>query len=126
MVATPAALSEVLFGGHGVSAGIQAGITLGYPASASRIARRATATPPTSMPGSSGTSWLWPLTRPSDTLFASLFSSPVGRWAILKHSVFVERFLSPLMARKLSSEELDRYRAVQPTPGTRVGIAGSR
>lgn len=71
-----------------------------------------------------GNTWFWPLTRPSDKLFAGLFSSPVGQWAILKRNVFVERFLPRLMARELSSEEMDHYRAVQPTPGARVGIAG--
>jgi haloalkane dehalogenase len=71
-----------------------------------------------------GNTWFWPLTRTSDKLFAHLFSSPVGQWAILRRNIFVERFLPRLMARKLSSQEMEHYRAVQPTPGARVGIAG--
>jgi haloalkane dehalogenase len=71
-----------------------------------------------------GNTWFWPLTRTSDKLFAHLFSSPVGQWTILRRNVFVERFLPRLMARKLSSQEMEHYRAVQPTPDARVGIAG--
>jgi len=70
-----------------------------------------------------GNTWFWPLTRPSDKLFARLFSSPVGQWTILRRNVFVEWFLPRLMARRLSSEEMEHYRAVQATPEARVGIA---
>jgi 6-phosphogluconate dehydrogenase-like protein len=94
MVATPAALSEVLFGGHGVSAGIQACITLGYPASPLGSPAGLRLHPRRACP-ERGEHRGYGHYRPSDGLFASLFSSPVGRWAILLAPTRRPRLPSP-------------------------------
>jgi haloalkane dehalogenase len=49
-------------------------------------------------------------------------SWPLQR-AILRRNLFVERFIPSGMNRELTAEEMEHYRAVQPTPEARVGIA---
>jgi haloalkane dehalogenase len=43
--------------------------------------------------------------------------------AILKRNLFVERILPAGVNRKLSAAEMEHYRAVQPSPEARVGVA---
>ena len=42
---------------------------------------------------------------------------------ILNRNLFVDRILPSGIARELSREELRHYRAVQPTPEDRIGVA---
>ena len=45
------------------------------------------------------------------------------QWAILERNFFVERFVPMGVVRRLDEEEMEHYRAVQPTPAHRVGVA---
>lgn len=69
-----------------------------------------------------GNTWLWPPDR-SFRVFSAVMSSPPLQWAILKRNFFVERIIPYATARRLSEAEMDHYRAVQPTPEARVGVA---
>ena len=55
--------------------------------------------------------------------FSAVMSSPPLQWAILRRNFFVERFVPVGTVRDLSEEEMEHYRAVQPTPELRVGVA---
>lgn len=67
--------------------------------------------------------WFWPTDRLQNVLFGRLMSSPPMRWAILSRNLFVERLIPAGTARKLSREEMDHYRGVQPWKAYRIGIA---
>jgi len=69
-----------------------------------------------------GNTWFWPADRRART-FSKVMSSRPLQWAILKRNFFVERVLPAAMNRELSSEEMEHYRRVQPTPEARVGVA---
>jgi haloalkane dehalogenase len=69
-----------------------------------------------------GGTWFWPPDRRS-RMFSRVMSSRPLRRAILKRNLFVERFVPSGMNRKLSPEEMDDYRQVQPDAESRVGIA---
>jgi haloalkane dehalogenase len=69
-----------------------------------------------------GNTWFWPADRRA-RLFSKLMSSWPLQRAIINRNLFVERILPSGISRKLSSEELRHYRAVQPTPPDRVGVA---
>ncbi len=70
-----------------------------------------------------GNTWFWPLDRLSAKLFSRIMSTASLQRAILRRNIFVERLLPRGAARKLSPEVLEHYRAVQPTPEARVGVA---
>jgi haloalkane dehalogenase len=70
-----------------------------------------------------GNTWFWPPHLLSTRIFGRIMSSPPLRWAILKRNLFVERVLPASTARKLTEEEMDHYRGVQPTPEARVAIS---
>lgn len=69
-----------------------------------------------------GNTWFWPPDRPFRA-FSRVMSSPPLQWAILERNFFVERMIPFATNRKLSEAEMDHYRAVQPTPQARVGVA---
>lgn len=69
-----------------------------------------------------GNTWFLP---PDTRLraFSAVMSSPPMRWAILRRNLFVERIIPFGVVRRLSQAELKHYRAVQPSPQARVGVA---
>lgn len=69
-----------------------------------------------------GNTAFWPAGGAAAWAFSRVMSSPPLRWAIRERNLFVElmRFAA---ARRLTAEELDHYRCVQPTPEARAGIA---
>jgi haloalkane dehalogenase len=69
-----------------------------------------------------GNTWFWP---PDARLraFSAVMSSPPMRWAILHRNLFVERIIPFGVTRQLTGAELVHYRAVQPNPAARVGVA---
>jgi haloalkane dehalogenase len=69
-----------------------------------------------------GNTSLWPPNRPFRVFSAAASTRPL-RWAILNRNVLVERVLPLRMRRDLSDAEMDHYRAVQPTPASRIGVA---
>jgi haloalkane dehalogenase len=69
-----------------------------------------------------GNTWFWPADRRART-FSAVMSSPPMQWAIRERNFFVERFIPSGTARQLSDEVMEHYRAVQPAPAHRVGIA---
>jgi haloalkane dehalogenase len=70
-----------------------------------------------------GNTWCWPTTRLVNRLFSGIMRTPPLRWAMLKRNLFVQRMMPPAIARKLTEEEMNHYRAVQPTPEARIGVA---
>jgi haloalkane dehalogenase len=69
-----------------------------------------------------GNTWFWPADRRA-RMFSRAMSSPPMQWAIVKRNFFVERILPSGVNRKLSPEEMEHYRRVQPTPEARAGVA---
>ena len=69
-----------------------------------------------------GNTWFWPPDR-SMRIFSRVMSSPPLQWAIRRRNFFVERIVPGGTVRRLSDEEMEHYRAVQPTPDARVGVA---
>ena len=69
-----------------------------------------------------GGTWFWPADLRA-RIFSRLMSSRPLQRAILQRNLFVERFIPRGTNRELSAEEVEHYRAVQPTPAARVGVA---
>ena len=69
-----------------------------------------------------GNTWFWPADRRA-RIFSRIMSSRALQAAILKRNLFVERILPSGISRELSPEEMEHYRAVQPTAEARVGVA---
>ena len=69
-----------------------------------------------------GNTWFWPSDRRA-RIFSAVMSSAPLQWAIRERNFFVERLIPMATTRKLSEAEMDHYRAVQPTPQARVGVA---
>jgi haloalkane dehalogenase len=69
-----------------------------------------------------GNTWFW-RSEARARVFSAVMSSPPLQWAILHRNFFVERLMFPSIVRDLSAEELEHYRAVQPTAELRVGVA---
>jgi haloalkane dehalogenase len=69
-----------------------------------------------------GNTWFWPSDRRAMAFSRVMSSAPMQR-AILNRNLFVERILPSGIVRKLTAEEMDHYRRVQPTPEARVGVA---
>jgi haloalkane dehalogenase len=69
-----------------------------------------------------GGTLFWPPDRRARIFSRVLSSRPLQR-AILKRNLFVERFVPSGTNRKLTPEEMEHYRGVQPTPEARVGVA---
>jgi haloalkane dehalogenase len=69
-----------------------------------------------------GDTWFWPADRRM-TAFSKLASTAWARRQILEKNVFVERVLPLGMAHHLTPGEMNHYRAAQPSPGARGGVA---
>jgi haloalkane dehalogenase len=70
-----------------------------------------------------GNTWFWPVEDRRGRTFSRVMSSRPLQWAILKRNFFVERILPSGISRKLSDQEMEHYRQVQPTPRDRIGVA---
>lgn len=69
-----------------------------------------------------GNTWFWPADRRTRT-FSRVMSSPPLQDAVLRRNFFVNRLIPGATSRKLTDEEMHHYRAVQPTPASRAGVA---
>ncbi len=69
-----------------------------------------------------GNTWFWPADRRA-RMFSKLMSTWPLQRAIINRNLFVERILPSGISRKLTPEEFRHYRAVQPTPEARGGVA---
>ena len=69
-----------------------------------------------------GNTWFWP-SEGRAKVFGAVMSSRPAQRAILDRNFFVERFVPQGVVRLLDAEEMEHYRAVQPTPAHRVGVA---
>jgi haloalkane dehalogenase len=69
-----------------------------------------------------GNTWFWPAS-PYFQLFSRVMGSRLMQRKILEQNFFVEKLMPPATAKKLSEEERDHYRKVQPTPEARRGVA---
>jgi haloalkane dehalogenase len=69
-----------------------------------------------------GNTWFWPADRRA-RLFSRVMSSRPLQRAILHRNLFVERILPAGIARDLTEGEMEHYRAVQPNPAARAGVA---
>ncbi|MGH9382611.1 MAG: alpha/beta fold hydrolase, partial [Thermoanaerobaculia bacterium] len=70
-----------------------------------------------------GNTWFWPLDALVLRLFSRVMSSRPMQRRILERNLFVERIMPTGLGRKLSDAEMEHYRAVQPTPEARLGVA---
>lgn len=70
-----------------------------------------------------GNTTFWPVDLWSVKLFSKLMSTRLLQRQILQRNLFVERLIPLGSRRKLSEDEMDHYRGVQPTPEARVGVA---
>ncbi len=70
-----------------------------------------------------GNTWFWPADTLTTKAFSRVMSSPPMQYAILRHNFFVERLVPMGTAHRLSAAEMQHYRAVQPTPEARKGVA---
>ena len=55
--------------------------------------------------------------------FSVIMSSPPMQYAVLRRNFFVERLIPAGMAHRPSAAVMEHYRAVQPTPEARRGVA---
>ena len=67
--------------------------------------------------------WYWP----ADTVFFNGFSlfmsSPLMQRAIVRNNFFVERMMPRSVVRQMAADVMDQYRAAQPAPEARMGVA---
>lgn len=70
-----------------------------------------------------GNTWFWPTDRLVNRAFSRFMSTRFMQRAILERNYFVERLIPAGTARKLPEEVREHYRAVQPDPAARVGVA---
>ncbi len=70
-----------------------------------------------------GNTWFWPVDTLMFKLFPRVMSTRFMQRQILEKNFFVERIMPRSMVVSLSQREMDHYRAVQPTPEARVGVA---
>jgi len=70
-----------------------------------------------------GNTWFWPTDRLITKLFSWFMSTRRMQRAILEDNFFVNRMIPAGTAHALSPIVLDHYRAVQPSPAARKGVA---
>lgn len=70
-----------------------------------------------------GNTWFWPTDVLTTKIFSRVMSSPPMQYAILHRNFFVERMIPAGTARRLSPVVMEHYRAVQPDPDARRGVA---
>ena len=69
-----------------------------------------------------GDTWFWPADLRM-AAFGKVMSTSLMRRQILEKNRFVEWIVPLGMAHRLTPAEMDHYRAVQPSPGARAGVA---
>jgi haloalkane dehalogenase len=69
-----------------------------------------------------GNTWFWPADRRARIFSRVMSSRPLQR-AVTERNLFVERLLPSGIVRTLEPAEMEHYRAAQPTPEARVGVA---
>jgi haloalkane dehalogenase len=69
-----------------------------------------------------GNTWFWPADVPTK-IFSHVMSSPPMQWAILHRNFFVERLIPAGTEHRPTDAVMTHYRAVQPDPGARKGVA---
>jgi len=67
--------------------------------------------------------WYWPAEGATFNGFSLVMGSPPMQWLILKRNFFVQRLIPAGTARPLPPEVMEVYRALQPTPEARRGVA---
>ncbi|HEU4361521.1 MAG TPA: haloalkane dehalogenase [Mycobacterium sp.] len=70
-----------------------------------------------------GNTWFWPADTPTMKLFSKVMSSPPMQYAISQRNFFVERLIPAGTGHRLSAAVMAHYRAVQPSPADRAGVA---
>ena len=70
-----------------------------------------------------GNTWFWNDPDVRFRLLSRVFGTGFMQRRILEKNFFIERFLPTGVATKLSADVMEHYRAVQPTPELRVGMA---
>ena len=70
-----------------------------------------------------GNTWFWPTDVLTTKIFSKVMSSPPMQWAILQRNFFVERMIPLGTERRPSDAVMAHYRAVQPSPAARLGVA---
>ena len=70
-----------------------------------------------------GNTWFWRVDTRMIKTFSVIMSSAPMQWAILKRNFFVKPMMPMAMSSKLSRQEMDHYRAVQPSEAMRKGVA---
>ena len=70
-----------------------------------------------------GNTWFWPTDTLTTKIFSWVMSSPPMQYAILQHNFFVERMIPAGTQHRPSAAVMEHYRAVQPSPDARKGVA---
>ena len=70
-----------------------------------------------------GNTWFWPTDVLTTKIFSKVMSSPPMQRAILQRNFFVERMIPLGTERRPSDAVMAHYRAVQPRPAARLGVA---
>ncbi|OBF02390.1 haloalkane dehalogenase [Mycobacterium sp. ACS4054] len=70
-----------------------------------------------------GNTWFWPTAEFTTKMFSRVMSSPPLQYAILQRNFFVERLVPAGTAHRPSAAVMEHYRAVQPDPDARRGVA---
>lgn len=70
-----------------------------------------------------GNTWFWPTDRWVNRLFSRCMSTSFMRRRILEDNFFVEKLIPMGTARTVPEAVMDHYRAVQPDPSARRGVA---
>jgi haloalkane dehalogenase len=70
-----------------------------------------------------GNTWFWPTDRLINKVFSWVMSTRRMQRAILEDNYFVNRLIPTGTATTLSPSILEHYRAVQPSPEARAGVA---
>lgn len=70
-----------------------------------------------------GNNVFWPVEAMLNRAFSVVMSSRPMQRRILEQNFLIERFLLGELGRELTETEADHYRAVQPTPAARRGLA---
>jgi haloalkane dehalogenase len=70
-----------------------------------------------------GNTWFWPTDELTTKIFSRVMSSPPMQWAILQRNFFVERLIPAGTEHRPSAAVMTHYRAVQPDPQARKGVA---
>ncbi|OBH53509.1 haloalkane dehalogenase [Mycobacterium mantenii] len=70
-----------------------------------------------------GNTWFWPADVLTTRIFSRVMGSPPLQYAILHHNFFVERLIPAGTEQRPSAAVMEHYRAVQPTPEARRGVA---